>query len=60
MAVAVQLAAGVMVCSRAEPDVPQPLQPHEPPVVGCGPRMAELPAVTVADDVCVQEPLALM
>jgi len=46
-----------MVCSREAPPVPQPLQLHMPPDTGCGPRMAELPSLRVAEDVRVQVPL---
>ena len=33
-AVAVHELVGYTVCSRDEPDVPQPLQLHEPPLTG--------------------------
>ena len=57
---AVQAAEGEIVCSREAPAVPQPLQLHEPPDTGCGPKMAEAPALMVADDVCIHVPLTLM
>jgi hypothetical protein len=37
-AVAVHEPGGVTVCSRDEPDVPQPFQFQEPPEVGWGPN----------------------
>ena len=56
MAVAVQLAVGATVCSRAVPEVPQPVQLQEPPVTGCGPNFTELPAVMLTFAVCCQAP----
>ena len=56
MAVAVQLAVGDTVCSRAVPDVPQPVQLQEPPVTGCGPNFTELPAVMLTLEVCCHAP----
>ena|SRR5688572_1735828 len=46
----------VTVCERAVPEVPQPLQLQEPPVVGCGPNSTELPATIVTLEVCCQVP----
>ena len=46
-----------MVCSRAVPDVPPPLQLHEPPLLGCGPNITLSPEFTVTLDVCCQVPL---
>jgi hypothetical protein len=57
MAVAVQEAAGVTVCSRELPEVPQPLQFQEPPEVGWGPNCTELPALMLMLDACCQFPL---
>ena len=48
MAVAVQLDLAVSACSRAVPEVPQPLHAQLPPEVGCGPKLKVLPAATVA------------
>ena len=45
---AVQLALAVSACSRAVPDVLQPLQAQLPPDVGCGPKVNVLPAATLA------------
>jgi hypothetical protein len=36
--------------------VPQPLQLHAPPEIGCGPRATCLPALTTAESVFVQLP----
>ena len=48
--VAVQEAVALKICSRADPDVPQPLHDQVPPVVGSGLRVTSVPefAVTVA------------
>jgi hypothetical protein len=54
--VAVQELEMVTVCERAVPEVPQPLQLQEPPVVGCGPNSTELPATTLTFAVCCQVP----
>ena len=43
----------------APPVVPQPFQVQRPPDVGCGPRMADSPAGTEAEAVCIQLPLTL-
>jgi hypothetical protein len=56
VAVAVQLAVGDTVCSRAVPDVPHPVQLQEPPDAGCGPNCTELPAVMLTLEVCCQVP----
>jgi hypothetical protein len=56
VAVAVQELDIVTVCSRAVPEVPQPVQFQEPPVVGCGPNCTELPAVMLTLEVCCQTP----
>jgi hypothetical protein len=67
VAVAVQVVAlvpvlvSLMVCSRAEPDVPQPLHAHVPDT-GCGPSTTVDPVFSAADDVTahVVVPLMLM
>jgi hypothetical protein len=56
VAVAVQEAVIVTVCSRAVPEVPHPVQLQEPPVVGCGPNWTESPAVMPTLAVCCQVP----
>lgn len=56
VAVAVQVALTAKVCSRPVPPVPQPLQLHAPPEIGCGPRATCLPALTTAESVFVQLP----
>jgi len=56
---AVQAAAGVTVCSREAPPVPQPLQLQDPPDTGCGPKVAEAPVLSVAELVWIQVPLTL-
>jgi hypothetical protein len=54
--VAVQVAVGVKVCSREEPEVPHPLQDQVPPVVGSGLRVAAVPVVAAALALCVLVP----
>jgi hypothetical protein len=56
VAVAVQLAVGDTNCSRAVPEVPQPVQLQEPPDTGCGPNRTELPAAMLTLEVCCQAP----
>ena len=51
-----QLAVGDTVCSRAVPEVPQPVQLQEPPDTGCGPNFTELPAAMLTLGVCCQAP----
>jgi hypothetical protein len=63
--VAVQVVAlvpvlvSLMVCSRAEPDVPQPLHAHVPPDAGCGPSTTVEPAFSEADDLTTHEVVPL-
>jgi hypothetical protein len=56
VAVAVPEVVGYIVCSREVPEVPSPLQLHEPPLAGCGPNLTVPPDATVALAVCVQVP----
>jgi len=56
VAVALHELLGYTVCSRDEPDVPQPLQLHDPPLVGCGPNLTLSPELTVTLVVCCQVP----
>jgi hypothetical protein len=56
MAVAVQEAVGITVCSRAVPEVPHPVQLHDPPETGCGPNCTESPALMLTLAVCCQLP----
>ena len=56
VAVAVHEPVRVTVCSRDEPDVPHPLQLHEPPLVGCGPNFTDAPEATVTLLVCCHVP----
>ena len=51
---AVQLAFAVRACSRAVPEVPQPLHAQLPPDVGWGPKLKLVPAATLAVAVLVQ------
>jgi hypothetical protein len=68
VAVAVQVVAlvpvlvSLMVCSRDEPDVPQPLHAHVPPDTGCGPSTTVEPVFSEAEDLTahVVVPLMLM
>jgi hypothetical protein len=54
--VAVQVAAGDTVCSRALPEVPQPLQLQVPPDEGCGPNCTVLPVLIPTLAVCCHAP----
>jgi hypothetical protein len=56
VAVAVQLAVGDTVCSRAVPEVPHPVQLQELSDSGCGPNFTELPDVMLTLEVCCQAP----
>jgi hypothetical protein len=57
MTVAVQVAVGVKVCSREEPEVPHPLQAQVPPEVGSGLRVTWVPVVAATLAVWVLAPL---
>ena len=48
VAVAVQDAAGLTVCVREVPDVPQPDQTQLPPVAGSGAKATDAPELMVA------------
>ena len=54
--VAVQVAVGVKVCSREEPDVLHPLQDQVPPEVGSGLRVIWVPVVAATLAVWVRVP----
>jgi hypothetical protein len=58
VAVAVQLALSLIVCSRDEPEVPQPLQ-DQVPLNGCGPSTTVEPAFSEAEDLTAQEVVPL-
>jgi hypothetical protein len=66
VAVAVQVVAlvpvlvSLIVCSRDDPDVPQPLHAHVPPDVGCGPRTTVEPVFSAAEDWTAHEVVPLM
>jgi hypothetical protein len=49
-------AVGVKLCSREEPDVPQPLHAQLPPVTGSGLSVTWFPASTVTLAVSVRVP----
>jgi hypothetical protein len=57
---AVPVLVSLMVCSRAEPDVPQPLHAHVPPDTGCGPRTTVEPVFSEAADCTAQAVVPLM
>jgi hypothetical protein len=59
VAVAVQVLVSVRVCSREEPEVPQPLQ-DQVPENGCGPRTTLDPVFNEAEDFNAHEVVPLM